>query len=146
MWLGVAAGLLGGLITIVLVYLVGVGAIHRDAPDLATTLFAAVTYLLLMVFLLILPHMLVALLVGLLLGVAANFRAHSLGVGVGALIGLACGELCFSLLLPAIMPPQPDPRFLNILTNPYYTAIYGLVLGALTGLFFRWFDNKQRKA
>ena len=144
--LGVAAGIVGSLVGFILVYVVGVVAIGISLKDFFAMLLAAVTVLPLMLILVFfLPNMLIGTGVGVLLGVGSNFRARSLGVVAGALLGLVCCEIVLSFVFPRIMPPQSDPRFFNIITNPYLTGAYGLLLGALTGRIFRWFDGKQSR-
>jgi hypothetical protein len=140
--LGVAAGIISAVVTLILIYVGSVIAIAVEAPDIATTLFAAVTYLLFMVlFVIAPPDIIIGVLNGLLLGLFSRLYGRTLGLFTGALIGLVLAEIVFSLLVPFIMPPSPSGDFVTIVSNVYLSGAYGLTIGALTGILFRRFNR-----
>ncbi|SRR6266550_3115307 len=136
--LGVAAGLLGAIGGLILAYLVGVVVIFIRTSELFPTLLVALTYLpLMLLFVLLGPSIVITSTVGLMLGIA-NFTKHAAGLfAVGAITGLMLGEIVLSLVLPLIVVPQSGD-FTSIISNHYLSGAYGLILGGLTSLFFRW--------
>jgi len=136
--LGVAAGLLGAIGGLILAYLVGVVVIFIHTSELFPTLLVALTYLpLMLLFVLLGPSIVITSMVGLMLGIA-NFTKRAAGLfAVGAITGLMLGEIVLSLVLPLIVVPQSGD-FTSIITNHYLSGAYGLILGVLTSLFFRW--------
>ena len=134
--LGVAAGLLGAIGGLILAYLVGVVVIFIRTSELFPTLLVALTYLpLMLLFVLLGPSIVITSMVGLMLGIA-NFTkraAHLFAVGAGLMLG----EIVLSLVLPLIVVPQSGD-FTSIISNHYLSGAYGLILGGLTSLFFRW--------
>ena len=135
--LGDAAGLLGAIAGLILAYLVGVVVIFIHTSELFPTLLAALTYLpLMLLFVLLGPSIAITSTVGLMLGIA-NFTKRTAGLIAGAITGLIIGEIVLSFLLPLVVAPQPGD-FTSIVTNHYLSGAYGLILGVLTSLFFRW--------
>jgi hypothetical protein len=142
MFPGVVAGIVAAAVVFVIAYVVGVVAIAVSMQDFFATLLAAVTVLpLMLIIVFLLPNLLIGMTVGLLLGVGSRFRNRRLGVVAGALVGLVLAELVFSLALPRVAPPQPSGDFITIVSNPYLSGAYGVVLGSLAGLLFRRFDR-----
>ena len=90
-----------------------------------------------LLFVLLGPSIVITSMVGLMLGIA-NFTKRAAGLfAVGAITGLMLGEIVLSLVLPLIVVPQSGD-FTSIITNHYLSGAYGLILGVLTSLFFRW--------
>jgi hypothetical protein len=138
LFLGVAAGAISSVSVLILAYVAGVVAIAVSLRDLFATLLASLTVLPLMLLIIAFPlTLLVGISAGLLLGLASRLRGRPLGFVAGALVCLALAELVFSLALPLVAPPEPGGDFGTIASNPFYSAVYGLTLGALTGLLFR---------
>jgi len=137
-FLGIAAGLLGAVSGLILAYLVGVGLTFIRTSELFPTLLVAFTYLpLMLLFVLLGPSIVITSMVGLTLGIA-NFTKRAAGIfAVGAITGLMLGEIVLSLVLPLIVVPQSGD-FAAIISNHYLSGAYGLILGGLTSLFFRW--------
>ena len=136
-FLGIAAGLLSAIGGLILAYLVGVVVTFIRTSELFTTLLVAFTYLpLMLLFVLLGPSIVITSMVGLTLGIA-NFTKRTADLIVGAITGLMFGEIVLSFVLPLIVAPQPGD-FTSIVGNHYLSGAYGLTLGGLTSLFFRW--------
>jgi uncharacterized membrane protein required for colicin V production len=146
MFLGVIAGLISAVAGLIIAYVVGVAAIAYSTQELPATLLASVTVLPLMLLIVFLPlELIITVTTGLLLGAGSHFRNRTLGVVAGALVGLLCAEIVLSLLVPLVIPPKPDD-FIHIISNPYLSAACGIVLGSLTGLFFRLLNRGRVEA
>jgi hypothetical protein len=139
---GMAAGLIGAVITLVIVYVVGVAAIGFNTKELLPTLLSAFTVLPLMLLIVFaLPDIIIGLLIGTLLALGSRLSGRRLGLFAGAITGLILAEVIFSLALPFIAPPKPSGDFVSIISNVYLSGAYGLAIGALTGLLFRRFTR-----
>jgi hypothetical protein len=139
-FLGVAAGLLSALACLILAYIAGIASTAISTKDFFTTLLVGVTYLPLMLFfVLFLPSLGIALVIGLTLGLISNSTNRAIGLVAGAIDGVVLGEIVLSFVVPLIVVPQPGD-FTSIVSNHYLSGVYGLVLGVLTGLFFRWMN------
>ena len=139
-FLGMAAGLLSTLICLILAYIAGVVSTAISTKDFFTTLLVGVTYLPLMLFfVLFLPSLGIALVVGVTLGLISNSTKSIVGVVAAAIDGVVFGEIVLSFIVPLIVVPQPGD-FTSIVSNHYLSGAYGLILGVITSLFFRWMD------
>src|SRR6266496_344625 len=137
-FLGMAAGLLGALTCLVLVYIAGVASTAISSKDFFTTLLVGATYLpVMLLFVLFFPSLGIALVVGLTLGLISNLTKRIFAIVGGTIVGLVLGEIVLSFVVPSIVVPQPGD-FTSIVSNHYLSGAYGLILGVLTGLFFRW--------
>lgn len=146
MFLGMIAGLISAVVGLIIAYVVGVAAIAYATQDFSATLIASVTVLPLMLLIaFLLPDLIITGTTGLLLGAGSHFMNRTLGVVTGALVGLVCAEIILSLLVPLVIPPKPDD-FVHIISNPYLSAACGIVLGSLTGLFFRLLNRGRGEA
>ncbi len=140
MLLGVAAGLLSGVPTLLLAYFAGVFVIAISTRDLPATLLAAVTVLpLILIFVGIPLSLVVGSMYGLLLGLGSMLRSRQPGILVGAALGVLCSLLILGLLIPLLA--ASDSGFLQIVSRPYVAAIYGAVLGAIGSRIFRWLES-----
>jgi hypothetical protein len=139
-FLGIAAGLISALACLILAYIAGVVSTAISTKDFFATLLVGVTYLPLMLLLvLFLPSLGIALVVGVTLGLISNSTKSIVGVVAAAIDGVVFGEIVLSFIVPLIVVPQAGD-FTSIVSNHYLAAGYGLVLGLLTGVFFRWMD------
>jgi uncharacterized membrane protein required for colicin V production len=146
LFLGIIAGLIGAVCGLIIAYVVGVVAIAVASQEFAATLLASLTVLPLMLLLVFLPlELIIAGTTGLLLGACSHLMNRTLGVLAGAIVGLVCSEVVLSLLVPLVVPPKPDD-FVHIISNPYLAAACGIVLGSLTGLFFRLLNRGRDEA
>jgi hypothetical protein len=142
-FLGVAAGAISSIAGLVLAYIGGVLAIGISMQDLFATILAAVTFLpLMLIIVFLLPNLALGVMIGFLLGAGSNYRARPFGAIAGAIAGSVCSEIVFSFAIPLIVKPQPGD-FVSIIANHYLSAVYGVIIGTLTGCIFRWF-NKGR--
>ena len=135
---GWVAGIISAAATLLIAYVAGVVAVAASLRDFFATLLTALTFLplmLLVVFLL--PDLLAGTAVGLLLGLSSRLAGRTLGAFAGAIFGLVVAEAVFSLLLPLVFKPEPSRDFVNIISSPYVSGLYGVVLGSLAGVIFR---------
>lgn len=140
-FLGIVAGILGGVCSLILAYVAGVVVVAISSRDLLATLLTAGTVLPLMLIIVVVPVTFVlGVMTGGLLGIGTALRNRPFGFLIGALIGAICSELLFSLTLPLIAPPQQGD-FVHIASSPYLSGIYGAVLGLVTSRLFRWMDG-----
>ncbi len=140
---GVMAGVISGLVGLGFAYVIGIVAISLRLRDLFATFLAAVTVLpLMLIIVCLLPSVMIGAMIGFLLGAASNFRSYPFGLLAGVIIGLVCGEIILSVVTPLIVTPHPGD-FIAIITNPYLSAGYGVLLGVLTSLIFRWLDRRK---
>ena len=138
--LGLASGLLGGICCLILAYFAGLVVIAISLQEMLATLLAAVTVLPLMLIIIGIPLTFVlGMMTGGLLGAMAAVRNRPIGVLVSALVGMVSAELVLSLFVPLIAPPQRGD-FIQIVSNPFLSGSYGVVLGMITSRFFRWMD------
>src|SRR5258705_8842839 len=139
-FLGLATGLMSAPVCLILAYVVGVVGTAVKTRDLFATLLTAATFLPIMLTLLLaIPTLVIASLIGLTLGLIANFSSRFLVI-IGTLIGLVFSVIVLSLLVPLVVEPQPGD-FTSIISNYFLSGAYGMVLGGLTGLLFRWMDR-----
>ena len=139
-FLGFAAGLMSVPVGLILAYVVGVVGTALKTRDLFATLLTAATFLPIMLALLLaIPTLVIATLIGLTLGLIANFSSRFLVI-IGTLIGLVFSVIVLSLLVPLVVEPQPGD-FTSIISNYLLSGAYGMVLGGLTGLLFRWMNR-----
>jgi len=137
-FLGGAAGFMSGIVALLLAYCTGVIVIAVRLRELPAALLAAVTVLpLMIIFVLLVPTLIISLGVGFLSGLAANFTKRAYSSAFGALIGLCGGEIVLSLILVLITSPKAGD-FVSIISNRYLSGAYGLLVGGLTSLMFRW--------
>jgi hypothetical protein len=139
-FLGLAAGLLSTPVGLIFAYIVGVLGTAAKTRDLFATLLTAATFLPIMLALMLaIPTLVVTTLSGLTLGLIANFSSRFLVI-LGTLIGLVSSVIVLSLVLPLVVEPQPGD-FTSIISNYLLSGAYGVVLGGLTGLLFRWMNR-----
>jgi hypothetical protein len=144
--LGALAGFLGSIAGLILVYLVSVVVIFVKAQDLFATALAAVAYLpLMLIIVFLLPNLALAVLIGMLLGAMRHQTGILFSFAAAILIGFILTEVTLSFILPMVIPPEPGD-FVSILSDPYLTGSYGVVLGVLTNSFFRWFNPRRKLA
>ena len=143
-FLGIASALIGGVLCLILAYGAGVVVIAISLRELPATVLAAVTVLPLMLIFIGIPvTSILGLMTGLLLGLGAALRGRPFGFLVGALLGIVCAEVVLSLLLPLVAPPQRDD-FIHIVSSPYLSASYGVVLGVITSRLLAWMDGGRK--
>ena len=136
--LGVGSGILGGICCLILAYVVGVVVVAITLRELAATLLTAATVLPLMLIIIGVPVTFVlGVMTGALLGIGAALRNRPFGLLVGAMVGAICSVSILSVLVPLIAPPQPGD-FVHIVSRLYLSTSYGVVLGMITSLLFRW--------
>lgn len=139
--LGLAAGLLSAVITLILTYLVGVVVIFIQSRDVLTTLLAAGSVLLIMVLVVaMIPTMIMGGTIGLSLALASHITGRRLGFIVGGLFGIVLAEVVISVVLPLVFKSQSGD-FVDLIRKPWLSGMYGLVLGAVSGLLFRWMNS-----
>jgi hypothetical protein len=142
--LGVASGLLGGVLSLILAYVVSLVIIALTLRDLFATVLTALTFLPLMLIIIGVPVTFVlSVLTGGLLGIGAVLKNRPLGYLLGVLVAVTAAELVLSVVLPLIAPPQRGD-FIHIASRPYLSASYGVVLGLITSLLFRWMDRENK--
>jgi hypothetical protein len=135
--IGVAAGLLATLVSLLLAYVVGVIVTLVAVHELAATALTALTVLPIMLLFVLLPLTLaIAFGTGVVLAMVSHLRQHPVGAVIGALVALVLAELFLSLIAPRIFGTG-DRDFTDIIGNPLLSASYGIVLGGLTGFTFR---------
>ena len=140
--LGIASGLIGGFLCLILAYVAGVIVVAISLRELFATLLTALTVLPLMLIIVGIPvTFVIGAMTGILLGVGAWLRNRPFGFLVGALVGAICSVLILSVLVPLIAAPQPDD-FVHIVSRPYLSASYGAVLGASASRLLKWMDPK----
>jgi hypothetical protein len=133
----VAAGLLATLVSLLLAYVVGVIVTLIAVGELAATALAALTVLPIMLLFILLPLSLaIAFGTGVVLAMVSHLRQRPVDAVIGALVALVLAELFLSLLAPRVFGTS-DRDFTDIIGNPLLSAIYGIVLGGLTGFAFR---------
>ena len=134
--LGFIAGLLSAPIGLIIAYLAGVAITAIKTRELLATLLVAGSFLpLMLIFVLLLPTLTISVLTGLTLGALSSLVSRFLVVG--SVAGLVLGEVVLSVLLPLIVVPQLGD-FTSIVSNHYLSGLYGLFLGVITAIFFRW--------
>jgi hypothetical protein len=142
-FLGIASGVLAGICCLIVSYFVGVIGIAISLREALATLLAAVTVLPLMLIIVGVPVTFVlGLMTGGLLGTMAALRNRPFGFLVSALVGMVCAELVLTLFVPLIAPPQPGD-FIHIISNPYLSGTYGVLLGAFTSGLFAWMEPRE---
>ena len=135
--IGVTAGLLATLASLLLAYVVGVIVTLIAVHDLAATALAALTVLPIMLLFLLLPLSLaIGFGTGVVLTMVSHLRQRPVGAVIGALVALVLAELFLSLIAPRVFGTS-DRDFTDIIRNPWLSASYGIVLGGLTGFAFR---------
>lgn len=133
----VAAGLLATLISLLLAYVGGVIVTLVAVGELAATALAALTVLPIMLLFVLLPLSLaIAFGTGVILAMVSQLRQRPGGPLIGALVALVLAELFLSLLAPRVFGTG-HRDFTDIIGNPLLSAIYGVVVGGLTGFAFR---------
>lgn len=133
----VAAGLLATLVSLLLAYVVGVIVTLVAIGELAATALAALTVLPIMLLFFLLPLSLaIAFGTGVILAMVSHLRQRPVGPLIGALVALVLAELFLSLLGPRVFGTG-HRDFTDIIGHPLLSAIYGIVLGGLTGFAFR---------
>ena len=138
--LGLLAGFLSAPTGLLLAYVVGVIVTAIKTREVLTTLLVAGSFLpLMLIFVLLIPTLLISIIVGLALGVASRFDRRLL-IPIGIVVGLILGEIILSLILPAIVVPQSDD-FTSIVSNYRLSGIYGLLLGTIAAVLFRWMSR-----
>jgi hypothetical protein len=141
--LGILSSLLAGVVSLILAYLVGIVVVALSVRELLATLLTAGTVLPLMLIFVGIPVTIVlALMIGGLLGLGAAVRTRPPGLLMGALVGVLAGLFVLSLVLPVILPSNGND-FSQIVSRPYLSASYGLVLGVISGGLQRWFDRRN---
>jgi len=145
--LGILSGLLAGVVSLILAYFVGVVVVALTLRELLPALLTAGTVLPLMLIFVGIPVTIVlALMIGGLLGLGAAVRTKPLrllpGALIGVLIGVLSGLFVLSLVLPVLLPPNGND-FSSIVSRPYLSASYGLVMGVVTGVLQRWLDRRS---
>ena len=134
---GLAAGLLATLISLLLAYIGGIIVTLIAVGELAATALAALTVLPIMLLFFLLPMSLaIAFGTGVILAMVSHLRRRPVGPLLGALVALVLAELFLSLLAPRVFGTR-DRDFTDIIGNPLLSAIYGIVVGGLTGFAFR---------
>ena len=137
--LGFLAGLLSGPLGLVIAYLIGVLLTAYKTREVLATLLVAGTVLPLMLLLVLaIPTMMISILSG--LAIALSSKVISRSVLLGGTVGVILGEIVLTRLLPLVVVPHPDD-FTSIITNPVLSGSYGLLLGVLTGTFFKLFTK-----
>lgn len=132
-----AAGLLATLVSLLLAYVVGIIVTLVAIGELAATALAALTVLPIMLLFFLLPLSLaIAFGTGVILAMVSQLRQRPAGPVIGALVALVLAELFLSLLAPRVFGTG-DGDFTDIIGNPLLSAIYGIVVGSLTGFAFR---------
>jgi len=141
MFLGVLSGLISGTICFILVYIVGVVAIAVKAEDLLATALAALTVLpLMLIFVLLIPTAIICILIGFTSATLLSLTSRSVSIIAAAVVGLVLSEILLGLILP-IFATESNAELLSIARNPFVIAVYGLLLGSLTGCLFRWISR-----
>ena len=139
----VAAGLLATLVSLLLAYVVGVIVILFTVGELAATALAALTVLPIMLLFLLLPLSLaIALGTGVVLALVSHLRQRPGNAVIGALVALVLAEFFLSVLAPRAFGTS-DRDFTDIIGNPLLSAIYGIVLGGLTGFAFQRLSTRR---
>ena len=140
-FLGVLAGLIGGVIALVVAFIGGVIGIGLHLRDLPATLLASATVLPLMfLFILLLPTLIMGVVIGFVLGLGSNFTNWAFSVATGGILGLVCAEVLLAGVVPLLFKPEPGD-FVSIASNPFYVALFGFILGAATSRVFRWIGS-----
>lgn len=135
--IGVTAGLLATLVSLLLAYVVGVIVTLIAVHELAATALVALTVLPIMLLFLLLPLSLaIGFGTGVVLAMVSHLRQRPAGAVIGAFVGLVLAELFLSLIAPRVFGTS-DRDFTDIIRNPLLSASYGIVLGGLTGFAFR---------
>jgi len=141
--LGIASGLIAGVCCLILSYVAGVMVVAISLRELLATLLTALTVLPLMLIIVGLPVTFVlSVMTGGLLGIGAALRNRPFGSLAGSLVGAICSGFVLSLVVPLVAPPQRGD-FIHIVSNPYLSASYGVVLGAITSWLLRWMDRRS---
>jgi hypothetical protein len=138
--LGLLAGFLSAPVGLLLAYVVGVIVTAIKTREVFATLLVAGSFLpLMLIFVLLIPTLVISMAAGLTLGVISGV-ARRFVMPIGMVVGLILGEIILSVILPVIVVPQPDD-FTSIVSNYLLSGTYGLVLGAIATVFFRWINR-----
>jgi hypothetical protein len=136
LFLGLLAGLFGGLVALLLTYFAGVVITAvRTREALATILVAGSFLPLMILFVLLVPTLGLAVLIGLSVGVGSNFSRRMILL-IGLLCGIVFGEIVLSGVLPFVIVPQPED-FTSIVSSPMVSGLYGMVMGVTAALLIR---------
>lgn len=138
-FLGAAAGLLSSLVSLLITYVVVVLVIAVEVRDILAVVIAATTALpLLLLFIVLVPSLVIGFLTGVTIGIAGRYGLYV--YLIGALAGIMFSVLVLSAVLPLILVVE---NFTAYATQPFFTGLYGLLLGALATRFFRWFYRER---
>jgi len=88
-----------------------------------------------LIFVLTIPTFVISVLTGLILSITSTVTNKLLIAG--SVVGLLLGEVILSALLPTVVGPQPGD-FSSIVSNYFVSGAYGMTLGLLAAIFFRW--------
>jgi len=135
--LGFLSGLLSAPVGLAIAYLIGIVLTGFKTREFLPTLLAAATVLpLMLLFVLALPTMMISILTGVVIALTSALTGRS--ILIGAAVGLILGEITLTTLLPRLVPGD----FTSIISNPLLSALYGLLVGVITGacfqLFIKW--------
>lgn len=123
-FLGAAAGLLSSLVSLLITYVVVVLVIAVEVRDILAVV--------------VVPSLVIGFLTGVTIGVAGRYGLYV--YLIGALAGIMFSVLVLSAVLPLILVVE---NFTAYATQPFFTGLYGLLLGALATRFFRWFYRER---
>jgi hypothetical protein len=126
---GIAAGLVSAILTLIVAYVVGVVAIAVNTREFLATVLASVTvWPLMLLFVLLLPTIVVGMLAGVTIAFAAKATARL--YLAGAIAGVLFGMALLSGVVPVVFRPA-NGDFTAIISRPVLSAAYGLVLGLI---------------
>lgn len=127
--IGIAAGLVSAIVTLIVAYVVGVVAIFVNTREFFATVLASVTvWPLMLLFVLSLPTIVVGLLAGVTIAFASDVTTRL--YLVGAFAGVAFGMALLSGVVPLVFGPA-NGDFTAIISRPVLSSAYGLVLGLI---------------
>ena len=128
-FIGIAAGLVSAIITLIVAYVAGVVAIAVTTREFFATVLASLTvWPLMLLFVLLIPTIVVGLLVGVTIAFAA--KVSSRFYIIGAVAGVAFSMALLSGIVPIVFGPAKGD-FTAIISRPILSAAYGLVLGLI---------------
>lgn len=129
------------MIDLALAYVVGVVVIAVTTRELFATVIAATTALpLMLLFVLLVPTVVIGVVVG--LAIALTARISSRRFLAGGVAGVFSGIGLLSAVLPLIIRPAPGD-FTSIVSNPFLSATYGLILGLLASGIYRYGSSRN---
>src|SRR4029453_4773731 len=132
---GLLAGFIGGILGGILFYLAGVIATGIYSREFFPTLLAAVTYIPLMLLFFSFPLMLLGLLIGFSLGLVGKSLERIPNLWIALFLGMGGAALVLKFLVPLVFTPKPGD-FTSIVSNVYFAAGYGSILGMISQRLF----------